>query len=740
MDSTDESSINDKPLILVGPYEHHSNLLPWRELGNVDIKTVNLDPRAGNMDLDHLKFLLEQHASRKVKIGAFSAASNVTGVIADDCAITALLHQYGALSIWDYATGASYLDVQMNPRHPDYSHAPELLAKDAVVLSGHKLLGGVGTPGVLIIKKHLVSQQNPPSRSGGGTVFYVTANHHRYLSNRIERFEGGTPNIVGIWRLGLVVTTKSQLKKAFEQLSSSDSSSEKGEHTKLTVLDYDLQRARRIQKELSKIKNLVLMDALHSEDEKYVKLPVFSFLIKCGVRFLHYNYVCAILNDLFGIQSRGGCQCAGPFAQYLLGLHGQVNKAVEECLDDSKAEILRPGFSRLSLPTLGTTKAIEDYVIKAIDWVARNGWKLMHLYQYNQRTGVWRHKSRRGTPLGKTEPNQLSHYRTPIIKSTLHERNNDRPFQSAPTLDEALHAADELLQAVLKRCSTFIQATKTSDKTDEDSSSLSDLRWYVYPKDVAVFLNQGCDEVPGTANRYLLLGAVRPVAWFPIHNVQIPAESGETKALKLSTRMHLEVAMAKKNPNDLDCRESSLGPMHYPEREIAALGAQNCTCDPTTGVFYPNDWVSFEDGEYFGQAPISKIEAGYHNGDLSSACMLYHTEGDEWERIDLFLARQHRLTTNSLATKTTVTDCSFDTKVLDDKTSLSTNRSHQLAPASGDVATLDLNMVGKDKNKKVQRDASTLGKRAWFRPLRLRFEKGKKGNPQTTPTPTNALG
>lgn len=239
-----------KPVIFLGPYEHHSNLLPWRELGHVDIEMVQLDPRNGNVDLEHLKALLEQHHDRAVKIGAFSAASNVTGTIADDIHITALLHQHGALSIWDYATGASYLDVQMNPRqqHPDYRHAPELTAKDAILISGHKLLGGVGTPGVLIIKKHLVSQHNPPTRSGGGTVFYVTEKHHRFLSNRIERFEGGTPNIVGIWRLGLALTNKLQLKRQMQQLENT------------SMLAYDLQRAQRIQRELAAIPNLVLMD------------------------------------------------------------------------------------------------------------------------------------------------------------------------------------------------------------------------------------------------------------------------------------------------------------------------------------------------------------------------------------------------------------------------------------------------------------------------------------------------
>lgn len=136
------TSDQEKPLILIGPYEHHSNMLPWRELG-FDIKTIQL--KNGNVDLEHLEQVLIQNKNRAVKIGSFSAVSNLTGTIANDLVITALLHKYGALSVWDYATGASYLDMNMNPTHPDYPD-PSLIAKDAIVFSGHKLIGGVGTP------------------------------------------------------------------------------------------------------------------------------------------------------------------------------------------------------------------------------------------------------------------------------------------------------------------------------------------------------------------------------------------------------------------------------------------------------------------------------------------------------------------------------------------------------------------------------------------------------------------
>ena len=140
--------------------EHHSNMLPWRELG-FDVETVNL--RNGNVDLHHLEQILIQEANRSVKIGSFSAVSNLTGIIADDLAITALLHKHGALSVWDYATGASYMNMSMNPTHPEYPD-PSLIAKDAIVFSGHKILGGVGTPVSLLFAPILRTQGLHPRR------------------------------------------------------------------------------------------------------------------------------------------------------------------------------------------------------------------------------------------------------------------------------------------------------------------------------------------------------------------------------------------------------------------------------------------------------------------------------------------------------------------------------------------------------------------------------------------------
>jgi tRNA(Ile)-lysidine synthase TilS/MesJ len=591
----------------------------------------------------------------------------------------------------------------MNPRHQDYG--PELTAKDAIVMSGHKLLGGVGTPGVLIIKKHLVSQQNPPTRSGGGTVFYVTEDHHRFLSNRVERFEGGTPNIVGIWRLGLALTNKLQLKRQIQHLEHSVATS---------VLEYDILRARRIQQELAAIPNLVLMDGAFSESVRN-KLPVHSFLIKCGTRFLHYNYVCAVLNDFFGIQSRGGCQCAGPFAQYLLGIHGEVNAALEECLVHTKDELLRPGFTRLSLPTFGTTKAMEDFVIRAIEWVAANGWKVLHVYRCNHRTGDWRHRSRPGAPLGKTERKWLSHYRTGLRSFESNEEST-----MVPSLEQAFETANSLLALVVQDQSSLMQAIKMSHEPDEDSSTLASLRWYVYPKEVASFVDQGFDEVPETMDRLALSGAVRPVAWFPrgrnavtssISNVECIVKPAPVQHLDTNDHRVFQfregdhtgsasLAEIRQGYEDGELTDHCL--IYHSETESWDPIAEVLKCfiaspTPEAGsleapapqmIAVPiaddkqsNLWVSFRDGEHTGKATIEEIEAGFEEGELSPGCEIYNAGVDQWERIDVALG------------------IGKSVECLDNTTSV--------APLA--VNKSDIPIVEKNETKKPQRDSATWG-------------------------------
>jgi selenocysteine lyase/cysteine desulfurase len=304
----------DRPVVFTSFYEHHSNLLPWRE-SHCEVIAVNYDPING-VCLNHLKELLLKYHHRKLKIGAFSAASNVTGILTNVNAVSALMHRGGGIVIFDYATAAPYVKMNMNPIVIG-DDAP-FVYKDAIVFSGHKFIGGPGCPGVLIVKsKILPPQHEPPTFSGGGTVFYVSDDHHRYLSNRDEREEAGTPNIYGDIKLGLIIHLKQSLDP-------------------LWIEQEEFQIYHYVVRELSSISQLIVLGQQELTNNSIVtnRLPIFSIVIRCGARYLHHNFVCALLNDLFGIQARGGCQCAGPYSMYLLGINDVNNGLIEYSLLD----------------------------------------------------------------------------------------------------------------------------------------------------------------------------------------------------------------------------------------------------------------------------------------------------------------------------------------------------------------------------------------------------------------------
>ena len=176
-EETAASGVRSRPVVFVGPWAHHSNLLPWRD-SYADVVTIHESADGLGIDCVHLEEQLRLHADRPLRIGAFAAASNVTGLIADVAGVTALLHRYSALSVWDYATAAPHLKMDVNP----LSLSGADISIDALFFSPHKMMGGPGSPGVLVVKRKLMYDEfskyraRPPSAPGGGTVFFVTDN------------------------------------------------------------------------------------------------------------------------------------------------------------------------------------------------------------------------------------------------------------------------------------------------------------------------------------------------------------------------------------------------------------------------------------------------------------------------------------------------------------------------------------------------------------------------------------
>ncbi len=342
-----------RPVVFIGPFEHHSNELPWRE--SVADVVVIRETRDGHVDLDDLRARLAEHADRELKIGSFSAASNVTGIVTDTKAVAGLLHEHGALSFWDFAAAGPYVDVDMA--------ADDL---DAIFLSPHKFIGGPGTPGVLVAKRELFTNR-VPTVPGGGTVSYVNPLEHRYLDDVECREEGGTPAIVESIRCGLVF----QVKRAV------------GVETIREREESFIRRAVESWRANPAIEILGNLDA--------ERLSIVSFVVRHdGGRYLHHNFVVAVLNDLFGIQARGGCSCAGPYGHRLLGIDLDRSHEFEREITRG-CEGIKPGWVRVNFNYF-ITDTVFQYVLDAVHLVASEGAKLLPHYDFDPLTGGWQHR------------------------------------------------------------------------------------------------------------------------------------------------------------------------------------------------------------------------------------------------------------------------------------------------------------------------------------------------------------
>jgi selenocysteine lyase/cysteine desulfurase len=357
---------DERPAVFIGPFEHHSNELPWRE-SICEVVTIPED-RDGHIDMAVLEQRLEQYAARPLRIGSFSAASNVTGIVSDTHRIADLLHRHGALSFWDFAAAAPYIDIEMNR---DCDEHPQC-QKDAIFLSPHKFIGGPGTPGVLAVRRNLL-RNRVPVVPGGGTVAYVNPLEHRYLDDPAHREEGGTPAIVESIRAGLVFQLKQAVGvpviRAREELL-----------------------LRRAVESWRRNPNLEILGNLDAE-----RLSIVSFVVRRQLadgsrgRYLHHNLVVALLNDLFGIQSRGGCSCAGPYGHRLLGIDLDRSHEFEREITHG-CEGIKPGWVRVNFNYF-VSDAVADYVIDAVHLVADHGWALLPDYRFEPATGLWRHRA-----------------------------------------------------------------------------------------------------------------------------------------------------------------------------------------------------------------------------------------------------------------------------------------------------------------------------------------------------------
>ncbi|MEO8262097.1 MAG: aminotransferase class V-fold PLP-dependent enzyme [Pseudolysinimonas sp.] len=437
---TDMIPPNQRPVVFIGPFEHHSNELSWRE-SIADVVTIR-ESADGHLDLGHLAEELVRYEDRPVKIGSFSAASNVTGIITDAGAVSALLHEHGALAFWDFAAAAPYVEIDMGP-------ADSPAGYDAVFISTHKLIGGPGTPGVLVAKKSLFTNRVPVV-VGGGTVTYVNSDDHDFHPDIAHREEGGTPAIVESIRAGLVF----QLKAA---VGVDEIRRREDDFVKRAITAWDATPG---------------IEILGSHDAE--RLSIVSFVIRHEgadgrKHYLHHNYVVALLNDLFGIQARGGCSCAGPYGHRLLGIDAERSRAIELAVTGSACEGIKPGWVRVNFNYFIDDETFE-YLIEAVRMIAAEGAALLPDYTFEPMSGLWRHR----------DADDL------IPPMSLNEVDYTSGSMVYPDRRSRLEQLD--LAGFLAEAGTQFAAARLrphpSGPAPEMSAELEELRWFPYPDEI----------------------------------------------------------------------------------------------------------------------------------------------------------------------------------------------------------------------------------------------------------------
>lgn len=348
----------DRPVVFIGPYEHHTNELMWRE-AYAEVVVIPFD-REGQIDLKELeKQLSDAKHKHRLKIGSFSAGSNITGIRTHVYDIARVCHEHGALVFYDFAAVAPYVEIDMN--RDAYSYF------DAIFFSPHKFIGGPGTSGVLVFNEKIYRKDLPPTTAGGGTVRYVGFQGHDFAEDIETREKAGTPPILQAIKAALVLDLKEKIGiDTIEDIES--------KHTKYFI------------EHLRQIKNLEII----GDVAPYRRGAIMSFNIKHKDKILHPKFVTKLMNDLFGIQSRAGCSCAGPYGHILLGINDETSDKLRSLILKG-CEGIKPGWVRVNIHYTLSQDDI-DYLIQAITFVARSGPLFLQKYSFDMSTAEWIYK------------------------------------------------------------------------------------------------------------------------------------------------------------------------------------------------------------------------------------------------------------------------------------------------------------------------------------------------------------
>ncbi|KAJ8769090.1 hypothetical protein K2173_000865 [Erythroxylum novogranatense] len=379
---------DERWIVFVGPYEHHSNILSWRQ-SLAEVVEIGLDD-SGLIDLEALRKELQSHKySNRPILGSFSACSNVIGTFSDTRAIARLLHEHGAFACFDFATSGPYVEIGMK--------SGEIDGYDAIFLSPHKFLGGPGTPGILLMNKVLYRlRSSPPSTCGGGTVNYVNGFNEKdtlYLNEIKERENGGTPQIIHTIRAALAFWVKTYItyhvierqediytRRALERLGSNKNIEILGN----TKVKRQLRQA--IVSFLIYTTNNVQEGDNDGEDTDFY---LWGETGKKRDKPLHGPF---LLNDLFGVQARGGCACAGPYGHNLLNVNQTTSLNIKSAIEQGYSGV-KPGWTRISFPYYMSNEEFE-FVLASVEFLATYGQRFLPLYRFNWKSGSWTFKKK----------------------------------------------------------------------------------------------------------------------------------------------------------------------------------------------------------------------------------------------------------------------------------------------------------------------------------------------------------
>lgn len=350
----------NSPVVFVGPYEHHSNEVSWREC-YAEVVEIDLDHQ-GLIDLEDLEQKVSHPLyAKRLKIGSFSAGSNVTGIRTPVYDIARILRKHNCLVFFDFAAVAPYIRIDME-------HDSET-SFDAVFFSPHKFLGGPGTTGILVFHERLYPAHLPPTLAGGGTVDFVNINDQAYSKDIETREKPGTPGILQTLKAALAI----QLKE------------------RAGVEAIEAKEAEYIRRAIEFFQAIPEIEIVGNPDPA-LRIGIISFNIRAGDSYLHPRFVVKLMNDLFGIQARAGCSCAGPYGHRLL--HIDLKKSLEFKQKILHGEMgIKPGWARLNFHFLFTEEEFR-FILEAVAFIARYGLYFLPRYQFDLATGSWTTRDR----------------------------------------------------------------------------------------------------------------------------------------------------------------------------------------------------------------------------------------------------------------------------------------------------------------------------------------------------------